>query len=126
MLTISDLSYVMPLFVRIWGRLRGQHDIDSAYSLGRWGMLFNVVGILYLIFAIITFNFPSVYPVSADNMNYTSAAVGVSALIAVITWFTTGRTQYTGPQKGGILQARRHGQESPSSAEDVQVMGKMQ
>lgn len=91
----------MPLFVRIWGRLRGEDDIDSGYSLGRLGMAFNLVGILYLVFAIITFNFPSVSPVDADNMNYTSAAVGVSISIAAITWFTTG--------SGSILGRRREG-----------------
>lgn len=94
----------MPLFVRIWGRLRGEHDIDSAYSLGKFGMLFNIVGILYLLFAIVTFNFPSVAPVKADNFNYTSAACGVAILIAAVTWFTTGKKNYTGPQRGGILQ----------------------
>jgi len=36
-------------------------------------------------------------------MNYTSAAVGVSALIAIITWITTRRKNFTGPQRGGIL-----------------------
>ena len=61
-------------------------------------------GLLYLVFAIITFNFPSVYPVEPDNMNYTSAAVGVSVVIAALTWFTTGRRQYTGPERGGILK----------------------
>ncbi|OAP57273.1 hypothetical protein AYL99_08011 [Fonsecaea erecta] len=100
------LSYIMPLLVRIWGRLQGREDIDSAYSLGRFGMLFNVVGILYLTFAAIVFNFPSVSPVNADNMNYTSAAVGVCGLIAAITWVTTGRTHFTGPQRGGILEGR--------------------
>ena len=95
----------MPLFVSIWGRLRGKGDIDSGYSLGRLGMVFNITGNAYLLFAIVTFNFPSVSPVSADNMNYTSAAIGVSILIAATTWFTTGRKQYTGPQKGGNLRA---------------------
>lgn len=37
-------------------------------------------------------------------MNYTSAAVGVAILIATLTWFTTGRKQYTGPERGGILR----------------------
>lgn len=97
------LSYIMPLFVRIWGRLQGRQDIDSAYSLGRWGMLFNIVGSLYLAFCIIVFNFPSVNPVNSSTMNYTSAAVGVSALIAIITWLTTGSKNFTGPQRGGIL-----------------------
>lgn len=30
-------------------------------------------------------------------MNYTSAAVGVIALISVVTWLTTGRNRFTGP-----------------------------
>lgn len=83
----------MPLFVRIWSRIRGRHNIDSAYSLGRFAMLLNVVGILYLVFAVITFNFPSVAPVTSGNMNYTSAAVGVSIVTATVTWFTTGKAQ---------------------------------
>ena len=100
------LSYIMPLLVRIWGRMEGRGDIDSAYSLGGFGLLFNLVGILYLIFAAIVFNFPSVSPINSSNMNYTSAAVGVSGLIAALTWVTTGRTRFTGPQRGGILQGR--------------------
>jgi choline transport protein len=112
----------MPLLVRIWGRLRGQHDIDSAYSLGRWGMIFNVVGTLYLLFGVITFNFPSVSPVTADNMNYTSPAVGVSILIATLTWFTTGRRQYTGPQRGGILNAKAAQDKIPRTAEEIGIV----
>lgn len=115
----------MPLLVRIWGRLRGEHDIDSAYSLGKFGMFFNVAGLLYLVFAIITFNFPSVSPVTADNMNYTSAAVGVSIAIAATTWFTTGRKHYTGPQRGGILGAIAGKQHVPKSAEEIGITGKV-
>ena len=120
--SFADLSYIMPLFVRIWGRLRGRQEIDSAYSLGKFGMLFNVVGILYLAFACITFNFPSVYPVNSSNMNYTCAAVAVSVLIAVVTWFTTGRKQFTGPQTGAILTGRAKSDEEPSS---IKVQGKI-
>ena len=119
-----DLSYIMPLAVRIWGRLRGEHDIDSAYSLGKSGMLFNMVGLLYLVFAVVTFNLPSVAPVSADNMNYTSAAVGVSVVIATLTWFTTGRKSYTGPQRGGILGARNGQEYGPRAVQETTVFGK--
>jgi choline transport protein len=98
------LSYIMPLFVRVWGRLQGRHDIDSAFSLGKWGMAFNLIGMAYLAFCVVVFNFPSVSPVNSENMNYASAAVGVAALIAGITWLTTGRKHFTGPQRGGILE----------------------
>lgn len=33
-------------------------------------------------------------------MNYTSAAIGVIGLISVVTWLTTGRKNFTGPQIG--------------------------
>ncbi|KAK5729822.1 hypothetical protein LTR17_011583 [Elasticomyces elasticus] len=101
-----DLSYAMPLVARIWQHIQGQHDIDSAYSLGKLGLPFNIIGLTYLIFAIITFNFPSVSPVTADNMNYTSAAVGVSIVIATLTWFTTGRKHYVGPRRDGVVHSR--------------------
>lgn len=86
------------------------------------GLALNGIGIAYLAFAVVTFNFPSVYPVDSSNMNYTSAAVGVSALIAAVTWFTTGKTHYTGPGKGGILEGRRPRDSSPTP-ERVGVAG---
>ena len=30
-------------------------------------------------------------------MNYTSAAIGLIALLAILTWFTTARKQFKGP-----------------------------
>ena len=35
-----------------------------------------------------------------------AAAIGVIALISVVTWFTTGRKQFTGPADVGTLMAR--------------------
>lgn len=35
-------------------------------------------------------------------MNYTSAAIGVIGVISVLTWFTTGRKNFTGPNIGTI------------------------
>lgn len=58
----------------------------------------NAIGLTYLLFACITFNFPSVYPVTSENMNYTSAAVGVIMFVATLTWFTTAKKQFSGPE----------------------------
>ena len=57
----------------------------------------NIMALVYLLFTSITFNFPSISPVDSENMNYTSAAVGVVMVIATITWFTTAKSQYTVP-----------------------------
>ena len=58
-----------------------------------------------MVFTSITFNFPTLNPVNKDDMNYTSAAIGVIALISIITWITTGRKQFTGPQVGNVAVA---------------------
>lgn len=94
------LSYAMPLLVRIISYFSGTHK----QLTGPWAMRplvslgCNLVGLVYLLFACISFNFPSTSPVTSDNMNYTSAAVGAIMALATITWFATARTGFTGPQ----------------------------
>ena len=36
-------------------------------------------------------------PITKDNMNYTSAALGVIGVISLLTWITAGRKRFTGP-----------------------------
>lgn len=72
--------------------------IPGPYTLGRYSVWLNILGLIFLVFTSITFNFPTINPVAKDNMNYTSAAIGVIALISLVTWVTTGRTSFTGPQ----------------------------
>ncbi|KAI9639925.1 hypothetical protein NHQ30_011701 [Ciborinia camelliae] len=94
------LSYAMPLLVRLISYFNGTHR----QLTGPWAMrptvslLVNGVGLAYLLFACITFNFPSVYPVDRENMNYTSAAIGVIMVVAGVTWGTTGRKRFSGPE----------------------------
>ena len=77
------LSYAMPLFVRILARFTGHAKVlPGPYTLGKWGVWLNAIGLLFLTFAAITFNFPSVAPVNEENMNYCSAAIGVIGLVS--------------------------------------------
>jgi choline transport protein len=106
------LSYAMPLLARLINYFSGSRRnfvgpwaLNSAVSVG-----VNAVGLLYLVFACITFNFPSVYPVTTTNMNYTSAAVGVIMLIAAFTWLTEARKYFSGPEVEeveGVVDLRR-------------------
>ena len=73
------------------------------YSLGRLSIPLNVLGLVFLIFTSITFNFPTLSPVNSEDMNYTCAAVGGIMLIALITWVTTGHKQFSGPESGGVV-----------------------
>lgn len=97
-----DVSYAIALISRLLGYftghatvLKGPFSLPLSISLG-----LNVLGLLFLLFTSITFNFPTTYPVTSHSMNYTSAAIGVIALISFVTWLTTGRKHFTGP--GGM------------------------
>ncbi|KAL8690621.1 MAG: hypothetical protein Q9218_003974 [Villophora microphyllina] len=97
------LSYAMPLLVRIIAYFTNYAKvIPGPYTLGKWSVWLNAVGLLFLVFTSITFNFPTLNPVDEEDMNYTSAAIGVIGLISVVTWLTTGRKNFTGPQIGRV------------------------
>ncbi|KAF2803345.1 GABA permease [Mytilinidion resinicola] len=112
------LSYAMPLLARILSYLNKSHTtLEGPYSLGRLSLPLNVVGFLFLMFCVITFNFPSVKPVNEENMNYTSAAVGVVMLIATVTWVFDGRKNFTGPEVGSAERMREPEVESEPKVE---------
>jgi hypothetical protein len=54
-------------------------------------------------------------------MNYTSAAVGVIGLISIVTWFTTGRKNFTGPGAVSFLKGQNTAQNVPQG--DVTTTG---
>lgn len=91
----------MPLLSRLLAYFTSHvKKIPGPYTLGAYSIPLNAIGLLFLTFGCITFNFPILNPVNKDNMNYTSAAIGVIGLISLVTWLTTGRKNFTGPQIG--------------------------
>ncbi|XDG06829.1 hypothetical protein ABKA04_006444 [Annulohypoxylon sp. FPYF3050] len=107
------VSYAIPLVSRLMSHFSGAPDRlkGSHWSLGRWGVPLNLIGACYLLFAAVTFNFPSAAPIDSENMNYCSAAVGLVTLISAATWVTGGRKNFTMPLLGGSLE-RSHVEES--------------
>lgn len=106
--SIIDVSYAIVLLARLASLMTRNPNpavkhIGGAYSLGRLSVPLNVLGLVYLVFIAITCNFPTQSPVTSENMNYTSAAVGIIMAIAAVTWITTGRKQFRGPESGGVM-----------------------
>ena len=117
------LSYAMPLLARILSWLTGDAKVLSGpYTLGRYGIVINAIGLVFLLFTSITFNFPTLAPVDSENMNYTSAAIGIIGLISIITWIISGRKDFTGPQIAGVapvLEVRTAAPEVLKSIDDM-------
>lgn len=103
------VSYAIPLLARIMAHVYGQgQELRGPYHLGRWGLPLNIAGFLFLTFAVVVFNLPTASPVTEENMNYCSAAIGVIMVISAVTWFTTGKKHFTGPQtetEGMLVEA---------------------
>ncbi len=99
------LSYAMPLLVRLVSYFNGTHT----QLTGPWAMrplisvAVNFTGLIFLLFASISFNFPSISPVNSENMNYTSAAIGVIMFIALVTWFASALRNFSGPEAGNVI-----------------------
>ena len=65
-------------------------------------------------------------PVTHENMNYTSAALGVIGVVSLLTWITTGRKRFTGPTisadiHNGESIHRASAEKTEESAEVVKV-----
>ncbi|KAJ5916120.1 hypothetical protein N7504_000135 [Penicillium tannophilum] len=105
------LSYAMALGSRLLGYFSGHViKLDGPYSFSvPVSIALNAIGLVFLLFASITFNFPSTYPVNQESMNYTSAAIGVIALLSLITWITTGKKNFTGPGAVSFLSGHTTG-----------------
>ncbi|KAL3473446.1 amino acid/polyamine transporter I [Aspergillus californicus] len=99
------ISYALPLLARLLGYTTSNPAATTPFT-GPFALnlplslSLNAGGLLFLLFAFVTFNFPSEAPVTEENMNYTSAAIGVIAVIGAGTWFVTARKRFTGPVDG--------------------------
>jgi hypothetical protein len=109
----------MALFSRLVGyftghvtKMEGPYAFSTPVSIG-----LNIFGLIFLLFASITFNFPSTAPVDHQSMNYTSAAIGVIGLISLVTWITTGRKNFTGPGAVSFLSGQQSGRNAPRPEE---------
>lgn len=64
------------------------------------GYAVNFISCLYIVVFVVIYCFPTVMPLTADNMNWTCATVGGISVIVAVWWFRTGgrHGRYVGPQ----------------------------
>ncbi|CAF0983888.1 unnamed protein product [Rotaria sp. Silwood1] len=92
-----QVSYFMPIFFRCT-TARNTFPL-SEFNLGRFSILIGIVSSIWLFITSILMCFPTKYPVTKDNMNYTIVIIGGVALIALIYWIVSARHRYVGPKR---------------------------
>ncbi|KAI2625099.1 amino acid transporter [Hypoxylon sp. NC1633] len=105
-----NVSYVIPVVVlllrgrgvlaqhRARARARAAEGHDAPYfALGRAGYALNVVAAVFVIVTSVFFCFPTVLPVSGDEMNYVVVVIGIFLILVGTYWFAYGKT-FEGPK----------------------------
>ena len=90
-------SYIIPIGLLVYQRLRHKPLKFGPFTLGRWGILTNAVAVIYSGFLFAIMVLPPYQPVTASNMNYAGVIFGGILVICGILWFAYGKRVYKGP-----------------------------
>lgn len=69
----------------------------ARWSLGKFGAPINDFSLLYLIVVFIFSFFPETRIIDAESMNWGVLIYSFTLMLAIIWFFTQGKTQYAGP-----------------------------
>jgi len=78
-------------------RIFGNAPQPGLFTMGRAGLVVNILALAYLIFVVIWMPFPQMLPVTASNMNYAGLILGVVILGALLDWVISGRRRFQVP-----------------------------
>ncbi|KAI5456913.1 amino acid/polyamine transporter I [Mariannaea sp. PMI_226] len=88
-------SYGVPVLVSLVRRREAVKN--SPYPLGKFGVVINVICVVWIVLAVVLFCMPVSLPVDPSTMNYASVVFAGFALIAFIWYFAYARKNFTGP-----------------------------
>lgn len=97
-------SYLSPIvFMLMYGRQKSGPIVrglgSGSFNLGtRWGSIVNIVAIIWLIVAMVFSTFPTLKPVTPENMNYCIVVtMGWMVIGGLYYYFFGGKKRFTGP-----------------------------
>ena len=70
--------------------------------MGKLSTVVNIWAVIWTAFVSIIFLFPTIRPVTGNNMNYAIVFLAAILLAAILYWFIRGKHFYTGP----LIEAR--------------------
>ncbi|CAF1286629.1 unnamed protein product [Rotaria sordida] len=95
-----QISYFMPIFFRC---TTARNTFPSSkFNLGRFSIPIGIISSIWLFITSILMCFPTEYPVTKDNMNYTIVIISGIALIALIYWIVAARHRFIGPKRADM------------------------
>ncbi len=90
------ISYLIPIAVVMFRR---PYQKKGYYSLSKMigtkaCFVCNLLAVIYLTFCCVMFFFPTIIPVTGNNMNYACVAIGITCIFAITSWVLGGSKTY--------------------------------
>ncbi|RPA93626.1 amino acid transporter [Choiromyces venosus 120613-1] len=95
------ITYCIPIVIFLLRRRTS--PFTTGFPLGKFGFAINTIAVAYMMFTSVMFFLPGFMPVDGLNMNYAFGIVGVTAIIALTSWFITGRENYLQDGAGVVI-----------------------
>ncbi|CAF3487519.1 unnamed protein product [Rotaria socialis] len=92
-----QISYLIPIFFRFTSA-RKTFPLGE-FNLGRFSLPIAFISSVWLAITSVFMFFPTEYPVTKDNMNYTIIVVGGVSFIAAMYWIFSARHWFVGPKR---------------------------
>lgn len=103
-------SYSIPVIMLL---IFGRNKLGPRpFSLGRYGYVINLFGIMYALFTSALNFFPLSIPVSVNSMNYVCIAVGGIYFLLICYWFSWAKYKFMAPKVEIIKSPGPHSSKS--------------
>ena len=92
-------TYTISIGCVLWRRTFGRHDPlpTGRWSLGRWGIVCNIISVVYTVFVLFWAGWPEMRNPAVDSINWGPIMFGVVFLISAVYYTVHGRKVYRGP-----------------------------
>jgi len=90
-------SYAVSISCVALRRIRRQPLLESAFSLGAFGLPINILSLAFLLLAFTMSFFPPVAHPNPQTMNWSCLAYGAVLIVGMIYYFVRARHHYVGP-----------------------------
>lgn len=95
-------SYIIPIFLLLSKR-KNLLPGKRYFNLGRFGVVCNVISVIWMIYAFIWLSFPLYLPATADTMNYSIGVFAGVVLVSTINWFCYSKRVYAEPEQMTVM-----------------------
>jgi amino acid transporter len=92
-------SYTITITCILLHRLQARRLPEARYTLGKWGVLVNILALIYIIPLFVFSFFPGTPNPTAATMNWACVMVGGTVVLATAYYIVWGRKSYTPPKE---------------------------